>query len=77
MSDMPNEKKDKKPKETSIGVTIESSAEELAQPRMAESAQVEADEQEGKRNGKPTRRRTQVAAEHHIEQYGTGTPIVK
>ena len=74
---MRNKKKGKKAKVASNRAIITSITEEMAQPRVAESAQVAADEQSKKRRRKPTSHHPGRAAKTHIEQYGTGTPAVK
>ena len=50
---MRNKKKDKKAEEASNKAIIESVTEEMAQPRMAESAKIKTDEQINARDGKP------------------------
>ena len=74
---MRNKKKGKKAKVASNRAIITSITEEMAQPRVAESAQVAADEQSKKRRGKPTSHHAGRAAKTHIEQYGSGTPTVE
>jgi hypothetical protein len=72
---MPSNKKDRKAKIASNKVLLASVIEEMAQPRVAESAQLIADEQSKKRHGKPTSHHAGRTARPHIEEYGTGTPI--
>jgi hypothetical protein len=50
---MRNNKNDKKAKEISDKAIIASVTEEMAQPRMAESAKIKTDEQINARDGKP------------------------
>jgi hypothetical protein len=50
---MGNKKKDKKAKEASDRAVIASVTEEMAQPRMAGSAQIRTDKQINARGGKP------------------------
>jgi hypothetical protein len=63
--------KRKKTKAASYNAVVASVAKEMAQPRVAESAQA-AEEQRKKRRGKPAR-----AAKAHVERYGTGTPAAE
>lgn len=74
---MRNKKKGKKAEAASNKAIMASVTKEMAQPRVAESAQVAADEQTKKRRGKPASRHAGRAAKTHIEQYGSGTPIVE
>jgi hypothetical protein len=50
---MRNKKKDKKAKEASDKAVIASVTEEMARPRMAESAQIQNDKQINAKDGKP------------------------
>ena len=50
---MRSEKKDKKAKEASYKTVVASVTEEMAQPRMSESARIEADKQISARDRKP------------------------
>jgi hypothetical protein len=72
---MPSNKKDRKAKITSNKVLLASVIEEMAQPRVAESAQLTADQQSKKTHGKPTSLHAGRTAKPHIEEYGTGTPV--
>jgi hypothetical protein len=72
---MPSNTKDRKAKITSNKVLLASVIEEMAQPRVAESAQLIADEQSKKRHGKPASHHAGRTAKPHIEEYGTGTPV--
>jgi len=64
--------KRKKTKTASYKLVVASVTKEMAQPRVAESAQVAADKRSKKRRGNPAR-----PAKAHVEQYGTGTPTVE
>ena len=72
---MPRNTKDRKAKIKSNKALLASVIEEMAQPRVAESAQLIADEQSKKRHGKPTSHHAGRTAKPHIEEYGTGTPV--
>jgi hypothetical protein len=48
--------------------------EEIAQPHIAESAQLTADEQSKKRRETPTSHHVGKTAKPRVERYGTGTP---
>jgi hypothetical protein len=74
---MPNKTKGKKAEAASYKAIMASVTKEMAQPRVAESAQLAADEQKKKRFGKPANHHAGRAAKAHIEQYGTGTPTVE
>ena len=50
---MRNKEKDKKAREASNKAILASVTEEMAQPRMAESAKIKTDEQINARDGKP------------------------
>jgi hypothetical protein len=56
-------------------VVVASVTKEMAQPRVAQSASLTADQQTKKRRGKSTSHHTERAAKRRIEQYGTGTPV--
>jgi hypothetical protein len=72
---MPSNKKDRKAKITSNKVLLASVIEEMAHPRVAESARLTADEQGKKRHGKPASHHAGRTAKPHIEEYGTDTPV--
>ena len=72
---MPRNTKDRKAKIKSNKALLASVIEEMAQPRVAESAQLIADEQSKKRHGQPAGHHAGRTAKPHIEEYGTGTPI--
>ena len=74
---MRSKKKDRKAKIASNKVLLASVTEEMAQPRVAQSARAAADEQSNQSYGKLTRHHSEGGAEAHTEQYGTGTPPVK
>jgi len=74
---MHSENKNKKPKEASEKTIVTSVTDEIMKSCEPESEQVAADAQSKKRHRKPTNHRAGGAAKTHIEQYGTGTPIVK
>jgi len=50
---------------------------EIAKPRIAKSAQVDADELSRKKHGNPARHHAGEPSKLHLEQYGMGTPSVK
>jgi hypothetical protein len=72
---MPSNTKDRKAKITSNKVLLASVIEEMAQPRVAESAQLIAHEQSKKKHGKPASHHAGRTAKPHLEEYGTGTPV--
>jgi hypothetical protein len=65
----------KKAEEASYKAIVASVTKEMAQPRVAESAQLAADEQSKKSYGKTPSHHAGKAAKPHIEEYGTGTPV--
>jgi hypothetical protein len=67
--------KGKKTRAASYKAVVASVTKEMALPRVAESAQVAAEEQSRKRRGKAARLHAGRAAKPHVEKYGTGTPI--
>jgi len=74
---MPKKTEGKKAEAASYQAIMASVTKEMAQPRVAESAQVTVDARNKKRPGKPANHRAGRAAKPHIEQYGTGTPIAE
>jgi hypothetical protein len=72
---MRNKTKGKKTQAASYKAVVASVTKEMAQPRVAESAQLIADEQSKKRHGKPASHHAGRTAKPHIEEYGTGTPV--
>jgi hypothetical protein len=72
---MRNKTKGKKTEAASYNAVVASVTKEMAQPRVAESAQLTADEQSKKGRGKPTSHPGGRSAKPHIEKYGTGTPM--
>jgi hypothetical protein len=74
---MRKKKKGKKAETASSKAIMASVTKEMAQPRVAESAQVAADGRSKKRRGKPPSRRAGRTAKTRIEQYGSGTPTVE
>jgi hypothetical protein len=72
---MRNKAKGKKAKAASYKAIMASVRKEMAQPRVAESAQVASLEQGKKKLGKPPSHHAARAAKAHSEQYGTGTPV--
>lgn len=74
---MRNKTKGKKAEAASYKAIMASVTKEMAQPRVAESAQVAADEQSKKRRGKPTGLHSGREAETHIDKCGSGAPTVE
>ena len=72
---MRNKTKSKKSEPASDSAVLASVTKEMAQPRVAESAQLITDEQNKRRRGKPASRHAGKVAKPHIEKYGTGTPV--
>ena len=71
---MRNKTKGKTTQAASYKAVMASVTKEMAQPRVAESAQLTADEQSKKRHGKPASHHAGKAPKPRIEEYGTGTP---
>jgi hypothetical protein len=71
---MRNKTKGNKTQAASYKAVVASVTKEMAQPRVAGSAQLTADERSKKKRGEPTSHHTGKAAKPHIEEYGTGTP---
>ena len=70
-------KKIKKAKEVFDQTVVASVIEEMTQPRIAKSAQVQAHRQSKEMRGKSTGHRAGETGKARIEQYGTGTPTVR
>ena len=66
--------KGKKTRAASYKSVVASVTREMAQPRVAESAQLTAEERSKKKRGERTSHRAGKAPKPHIEEYGTGTP---
>jgi hypothetical protein len=74
---MRNKTNGKKTRAASYRAVVASVTKEMAQPRVAESAQVAAEEQRRKRLGKLARQRAGRAAKPRVEEYGAGIPLKK
>jgi hypothetical protein len=72
---MRNKTSGKKTRAASYRAVVASVRKEMAQPRVAESAQVAVEEQNKKRRGKLASQHAGRAAKPHVEEYGTGTPV--
>lgn len=74
---MRNKTKGKTPEAVPYKTIMASVTKEMAQPRVAESARVAADEQSKHKRGKPTSHHAGRAAKTHIDKYGSVTPTVE
>ena len=69
-----NKTKGKRTQAASYKAVVASVTKEMAQPRVAGSAQLTADERSKKKRGGRLSHHAGKAPKPHLEEYGTGTP---